>query len=1290
VTTTRAHPPSADAALVGLKDFQRRTVEYAFQRLYQDADSTHRFLVADEVGLGKTMVARGVIAKAVEHLWDSVERIDVVYVCSNAEIARQNINRLRIDKEHDFARASRATLLPIELHDMAKRRVNYVSMTPGTSLEPRGGMGIAKERAVLFAMLSGHWRLSEKEGLRVLRGDVKRDNFRWWATDWMKEQSLDEGLRNGFLAELDRLEAAGSSDGTRSLRARFLAVARSLPDRDRDIEEGLRDERRRVIAELRAVLGRTCITALRPDLVILDEFQRFKHLLDPKSEDAELARSLFEYADEREASREAVRVLLLSATPYKMYSLQHEQESGENDHYEDFIATYDFLIRNRSEDNKALRMLLKDYRAAMFNLEGGGIDGLRGIKGRIEERLRRVMARTERLAVTSDRSGMLREIASSARLEESDVRQYLSSSRVATALDHGEIVEYWKSAPYLLNFMDKYELKKSFHAAVQSGGTPELYHALSQPAAGLLPWDDVLAYRAIDPANSRLRELLQDTVEKDLWRMLWLPPSMPYYSLGGAFADGKSMETTKRLVFSSWKVVPKVIATVLSHEAERRMIGSSYSEGEDVTITNSTEGRKRIAALLRFTRADGRLTGMPVLGLIYPSIALTAAFDPAHAGEGMIPVDELLARARDAIRGATEQAIARWASPGDIDERWYWAGPILLDYLMSPGDTRAFWHHPKLATEWSGEEDRTDADGEAETESAWAEHIVLAKALLAEAGKPGGRPLGAPPADLLDVLAKLTVGNPAVLSARSLGHVLGVQSCRDVEGRLAAGRIAWRIRNLFNLPEVIALVRGLNKAEPYWLRVVEYAINGCLQAVLDEYAHVLRDALGVSRQPPAEAAAAIAEEMVRAIGLRSATVGVDDVRADHRAKSVTVSGQRMRARFAARFGQQQSEDDNDGTRADQVRAAFNSPFWPFVLASTSVGQEGLDFHHYCHAIVHWNLPSNPVDLEQREGRIHRYKGHAVRKNVAKAYGDQPGSPIMDRWESAFTAASAEHSSATSELKPFWVFPIQDGAVIERHVPALPLSRDADRLTNLRAALALYRMVFGQPRQDELVKFLQSRLSGPALDQVVNELRIDLEPPHVALPVIDPANIVIPAIERAHESVASKECDLLVVAKDAVLGHHGVLPLGCYENRLWPFVPACWPHPLPSLCRGNRCQPSWWLALWIDKFGETECRLSLLLTPMSDQPLRMRIVERLTQRPGEFGLRPKEFINLPGVPTQWVFLAWQTLGPLKGHGLSTEQARARIDAAIAAFIERFAAVGDAIWPLLPLQKGDRML
>ena len=96
--------------------------------------------------------------------------------------------------------------------------------------------------------------------------------------------------------------------------------------------------------------------------------------------------------------------------------------------------------------------------------------------------------------------------------------------------------------------------------------------------------------------------------------------------------------------------------------------------------------------------------------------------------------------------------------------------------------------------------------------------------------------------------------------------------------------------------------------------------------------------------------------------------------------------QGMRGRFALRF---QSEENDTGraTRPEQVREAFNSPFWPFVLATTSVGQEGLDFHHYCHAVVHWNLPANPVDLEQREGRVHRYKGHAIRKNVARSFHD---------------------------------------------------------------------------------------------------------------------------------------------------------------------------------------------------------------------------------------------------------------------------------------------------------------
>ncbi len=98
-------------ALAGLKDFQKRTVDYVFKRLYGD-DSTSRFLIADEVGLGKTLVARGIIAKTLEHLQDEVDRVDVIYICSNAAIATQNVNRLNLSDTDGFSIATRLTYLP--------------------------------------------------------------------------------------------------------------------------------------------------------------------------------------------------------------------------------------------------------------------------------------------------------------------------------------------------------------------------------------------------------------------------------------------------------------------------------------------------------------------------------------------------------------------------------------------------------------------------------------------------------------------------------------------------------------------------------------------------------------------------------------------------------------------------------------------------------------------------------------------------------------------------------------------------------------------------------------------------------------------------------------------------------------------------------------------------------------------------------------------------------------------------------------------------------------------------
>ena len=66
--------PNIESIIMPLKSFQRRTVEHAFERLFLATDSTARFLVADEVGLGKTLVARGIIARAIDHYWNDVDR----------------------------------------------------------------------------------------------------------------------------------------------------------------------------------------------------------------------------------------------------------------------------------------------------------------------------------------------------------------------------------------------------------------------------------------------------------------------------------------------------------------------------------------------------------------------------------------------------------------------------------------------------------------------------------------------------------------------------------------------------------------------------------------------------------------------------------------------------------------------------------------------------------------------------------------------------------------------------------------------------------------------------------------------------------------------------------------------------------------------------------------------------------------------------------------------------------------------------------------------------------------
>lgn len=100
----------------------------------------------------------------------------------------------------------------------------------------------------------------------------------------------------------------------------------------------------------------------------------------------------------------------------------------------------------------------------------------------------------------------------------------------------------------------------------------------------------------------------------------------------------------------------------------------------------------------------------------------------------------------------------------------------------------------------------------------------------------------------------------------------------------------------------------------------------------------------------------------------------------------------------------------EADKGPTLRGAFNSPFWPHVLVSTSIGAEGLDFHLYCRRVLHYALPKNCIALEQRNGRVNRRDCLATRMAWAEARGEAPDWKAFSR---------QEPSPDSSGILPHW-------------------------------------------------------------------------------------------------------------------------------------------------------------------------------------------------------------------------------------------------------------------------------
>ena len=77
-----------------------------------------------------------------------------------------------------------------------------------------------------------------------------------------------------------------------------------------------------------------------------------------------------------------------------------------------------------------------------------------------------------------------------------------------------------------------------------------------------------------------------------------------------------------------------------------------------------------------------------------------------------------------------------------------------------------------------------------------------------------------------------------------------------------------------------------------------------------------------------------------------------------------------------------------------------------------------------------------------------------------------------------------------EFAPHWVYPGE--AHIERHVAPFPLI-DESRLVDIKRDVALYRLTFGQPRQEDMLELLRRHYSDATAEQL-DALRLDLSAP----------------------------------------------------------------------------------------------------------------------------------------------------------------------------------------------------
>ncbi len=149
-------------------------------------------------------------------------------------------------------------------------------------------------------------------------------------------------------------------------------------------------------------------------------------------------------------------------------------------------------------------------------------------------------------------------------------------------------------------------------------------------------------------------------------------------------------------------------------------------------------------------------------------------------------------------------------------------------------------------------------------------------------------PLQRPPDDLSTVLAKVALASPTVTALRALLRFCPKSEQKRIRPHTLAGaaKIGLGFRSLFNIADVITLIRSLYTEGDtrYWESVLNYCLAGNLQATLDEYCHILHEALGLMDKPVKVVVNNLANEIQTAVSIRTVNLNVDEIQVRRKVK----------------------------------------------------------------------------------------------------------------------------------------------------------------------------------------------------------------------------------------------------------------------------------------------------------------------------------------------------------------------------------------------------------------------